>query len=107
MCMENLKKILSDNPYCNVENHLIQNMWIITYLELSGYFRSGRYVVTSQFENYIGLLMAYLFEDIAIIFLAMFTALLPPHLMSGVLITGRLLKSDQHISLPTLLFALR
>ena len=51
--------------------------------------------------------MAYLFEDIAIIFLAMFTALLPPHLMLGVLITGRLLKSDQHISLPTLLFALR
>lgn len=42
MCMENLKKILSDNPYCNVENHLIQNMWIITYLDLSGYFRSGR-----------------------------------------------------------------
>lgn len=73
----------------------------------SGYFRSGRYVVTSQFVNYIGLLIAYLFEDIARIFLAMITNLLPPHLMSGVLITGRLLKSDQHISLPCLLFALR
>ena len=73
----------------------------------SGYFRSGRYVVTSQFVNYIGLLIAYLFEDIARIFLAMITTLLPPHLMSGVLITGRLLKSDQHISLLSLLFALR
>ena len=73
----------------------------------SGYYWSGRYVVTSQFLNYIGLLIAYLFEDIARIFLAMITTLLPPHLMSGVLITGRLLKSDQHISLPYLLFALR
>lgn len=34
----------------------------------SGYFRSGRYVVTSQFANYIGLLIACLFGDIARIF---------------------------------------